>query len=163
MMTMTRMMGSMPASSMGLDNAAMQECIEACNACAMAATMCADADGGEGMARCASMCMNMADMATTMMRMMLRPTGHDSAVMTAMLQACVAMCEACAAECEQHAEMHEHCRVCAMACRNMMEACQGMMAKLPDGGLRGSGDGYQATGRTLSSTPRAESTPATGW
>ncbi len=130
MMTMSRMMGSMPASGMGADMASMQECIEACNACAMAATMCADADGGEGMARCASMCMNMADVATAMMRMMLRPTGHDAAVMTAMLGAAVAMCQACATECEQHADMQDHCRVCAMACRNMMEACQALMAKL---------------------------------
>jgi hypothetical protein len=102
--------------------------MEACQAASMAATMCADADGGEGMGRCASMCMNTADVAMAMMRMMMRPAGYDMAVMTSMMTACTAMGEACAAECEQHAEMSEHCRICASACRAMVDACSRMMA-----------------------------------
>jgi hypothetical protein len=96
----------------------------------MAATMCADADGGEGMGRCASMCTSTADVATTTMRMMMRPAGYDMAAMTAMMAACVAMGEACAAECEQHASMSEHCRICAQACRAMVDACRTAMSSM---------------------------------
>src|SRR3954453_21326817 len=95
------MLKSMPMSgTTGMDMPMMQECIEACSAASMAATMCADADGGEGMGRCASMCMNTADVAAAMMRMMMRPGGYDMNAMSSMMSACVAVGEACAAECE---------------------------------------------------------------
>ena len=128
---MADMMRSMPAAgTTSMDMSMMQRCMEACSAAAMAATMCADADGGEGMGRCASMCMNTADVATAMMRMMMRPGSYDMAVMSPMMSACMAMGEACAAECDQHAEMSEHCRICASACRAMVEACSSMMSSM---------------------------------
>ncbi len=74
------------------------------------------------------MCMSTADVAMTMMRMMMRPAGYDMAVMTSMMTACMAMGEACADECEMHASMSEHCRICAMACRAMVDSCRSMMA-----------------------------------
>jgi len=130
MSMMTDMMRSMPQGGMTMDMDAMQTCVEACSAAAMAATMCADADTGDDMARCNAMCSNMADVATTMMRMMLRPTGYDMSVMRMMMEACVAMGEACAAECRMHAEMHEHCRICAMACEAMVDSCRRMMSSM---------------------------------
>jgi hypothetical protein len=120
----------MPGTT-GMDMTTMQGCMEACSAAAMAATMCADADSGENMARCASMCMNTADVATAMMRMMMRPGGYDMAVMRSMMSACMAMGEACAAECETHAAMSEHCRICASACRAMVDACTKAMSGMP--------------------------------
>jgi hypothetical protein len=77
------------------------------------------------------MCMNTADVATTMMRMMMRPNGYDMGVMRSMMTACMAMGEACAAECMMHAEMSEHCRICASACTAMVEACRSTMASMP--------------------------------
>ena len=131
LMGMSTMMGSMPPSATGADMATMQECIEACQACSMVATMCADACAGmDGLGRCSSTCMNMADMATTMMQMMLRPMAHDMTVMRSMLEACVAMCRACIDECAMHADHHEPCRICMMACENMRDACESRMAKL---------------------------------
>lgn len=127
---MADMMKSMPMPTTGMDMTAMQPCIEACSAAAMAATMCADADGGEGMGRCASMCASTCDVATTTMRMMMRPAGYDMGVMTSMITACMEMGEACAAECDMHAEMSEHCRICAAACRAMVEACRTAMASM---------------------------------
>ena len=118
-MTMDMMKGAMSSSEMpmkGMDPAMMQECIEALSACAQACIMCADADAGEGMARCAGMCANCADVCDTMMRMMLRMSGMDAAVMSSMMQTTIMMCRACSAECMMHAEMSEHCRMCAMAC-----------------------------------------------
>jgi hypothetical protein len=131
MSMMADMMRSMPApETTGMDMSMMQGCIEACSAAAMSATMCADADGAEGMGRCASLCMSTADVATTMMRMMMRPAGYDMRVMTSMMTACMAMGEACAAECAMHADMSEHCRICSSACTAMVEACRGAMSSM---------------------------------
>jgi hypothetical protein len=131
---MMDMMESMPDSAMpGMDMSAMQECIEACSAAAMASTMCADACMSDGTMRCAAMCMNMADVATATMRMMMRPTGYDMAAMQSMMSACMAMGEACAAECRMHADMHDHCRICAMACEAMVDACKRAMASMSMG------------------------------
>jgi len=132
MSMMADMMKSMPMPGMaGMSMPMMQDCVEACSAASMAATMCADADGGEGMGRCASLCMSTADVATAMMRMMMRPAGYDMTVMSSMMRACMAMGEACAAECEMHAATSEHCRICAMACRAMVESCSSMMSAMP--------------------------------
>ena len=125
---MMEMMEAMPESqTMGMDMAMMQECLEACSAVSMCATMCADADMGEGMAKCAATRSNMADVATAMMRMMMRPNGYDMGAMQAMMTACMTMGEACAAECRMHAEMDEHCRICAMACEAMVASMRKMM------------------------------------
>jgi len=122
---MMDMMKSMPADkTMGMDMMAMQECIEACSMAAMAATMCADSDAGMDMAKCSSMCMNMMDVATTTMRMMMRPMGYDMMSMRAMMMACIEMGKACSAECMMHADMDEHCRMCAKACDAMVMACE---------------------------------------
>ena len=131
---MSEMMRSMPmmedGMGMKMDMAMLQECVEACSACSMAATMCADSDTGDDEARCASMCMNTADVAMTMMRMMLRPGGYDPAVMSAMMTATITMGEACAAECRMHADMDDHCRTCAMACDAMVDACRRAMTMM---------------------------------
>lgn len=131
MSMMADMMKAMPMSgTTGMDMPMMQECVESCSAAAMAATMCADADGGEGMGRCASLCMSTADVATATMRMMMRPAGYDAGVMSAMISACMTMGEACAAECSEHAEMSEHCRICASACRAMVDTCSRVMSSM---------------------------------
>jgi len=132
MSMMTDMMKSMgmPMTGKTMDLDMAQSCIEACAAASQAATMCADADLTENMARCAAMCSNTADVATAMMRMMMRPNGYEASVTMPMLEACVAMGSACAAECRMHSEMHDHCRICAMACDAMVAACSAMMATM---------------------------------
>ena len=129
-MMMMDMMKSMPMDTMGMDAAMMQECVEACSMVSMAATMCADSDTGADMARCSSMCMNMADVATTMMRMMMRPMGMDQMSMRAMMMACVEMGKACSAECMMHADMDEHCRMCAKACDAMVVCLEKAMGSM---------------------------------
>jgi hypothetical protein len=89
--------------------------------------MCADNAMADGMIKCASMCMDCADVCNTMMRMMMRPSGFDMAAMKAMLAACIAMCSACSDECGNHAEMSETCRMCAMACDACVKACQAVL------------------------------------
>lgn len=131
-MEMMEMMQSMSMGDMPMDMGRMQECMQACNACSMAATMCAASDMGMGMdmAKCGAMCMNMADMADTMMRMMMRPMGYDMEVMKSMLMACMTMGTACAAECRMHMDMSEQCRYCAMACDEMVAKCEAMLASM---------------------------------
>jgi len=129
------MMQSMAMDAIGMpamDTMMMQECIEACSACEQACTMCADNGMADGMMKCASMCMDCADVCNTMMRMMMRPTGFDMASMQAMLRACMTMCSACSDECGNHAEMSETCRMCAMACDACMKACESMLGMMRD-------------------------------
>ncbi|WP_202107168.1 hypothetical protein [Agromyces seonyuensis] len=113
-----------------MDSAMMMRMTEAMSACMQACLMCADADGGEGMARCAAMCANCADMCQTMMRMLLRPSGMDMMVMSSMANSVMVMCRACSAECMMHADEHEHCRMCAMACDEAAMACEEMLAAM---------------------------------
>ena len=128
---MMDMMKTMPADKMmGMDMMAMQECIEACSMTAMAATMCADSDTGMDMEKCSSMCMNMMDVATTMMRMMMRPMGYDMMSMRAMMMATIEMGKACSAECMLHADMDEQCRMTAKACDAMVMACEKAMGSM---------------------------------
>lgn len=130
-MNMTvEMMNSMPMMMPGMDMKVMQDCIEACAAAEQACTMCADSDLDEGMRRCASMCTMTADVASTMMRMMMRPMGYDSQSMMAMLEACMTLCRACAAECMMHAELSTTCRLCATVCTNCAEECALMLASM---------------------------------
>ena len=126
------MMKSMSMGSEPMNMDAMQECIQAMNACSMAATMCAGTDMAMGseMAKCCAMCSNMADMADACMRMMMRPMGMETDVMRSMLTACMTMGKACAAECRMHADMDEMCRYFAMACDEMVAKCEAMMASM---------------------------------
>ncbi len=115
-------------SMQGMDVGVMQECIEACSACEQACTLCAGSMSmSPEMAVCASMCQNAADMANTLMRMMLRPNGMNGPAMMAMLKATVVMCMSCADECEAMAGMSADCAMCAEVCRQCAMACQKMM------------------------------------
>jgi hypothetical protein len=115
----------------GMDMMAMQSLMEASAACEQACTMCASSSVGmAGMEKCAAMCMNMADMSNTMMRMMMRPTAMDMDGMMAMMEACKVMAMACAAECSMHMDMNPQCGMCATACQEMAMACDAMMASM---------------------------------
>src|SRR5665647_318508 len=114
----------MPTS--GMDMAMMQECIEACTASEQACTMCAGSMMGDNMARVTGMCLNTADMCSTMTRTMMRPNGMHAESMMAMMRATMMMCTATADECMMHADASEDFRMCAEACRQSAMACQKM-------------------------------------
>lgn len=114
----------------GMDMSMMQDCMDACAATEQACTMCADAMTGADQMMCRSMCMSMADMSNTMMRMMMRPHGMHMPSMMAMMEAGMTMANACADECMRHAEMDAHCRLTAQVCRNMVMACEAMMSSM---------------------------------
>lgn len=114
----------------GMDMKMMQECMEACSAAEQACTMCADASSGDQMARMASMCMTNADMCNTMVRMMMRPMGHDRASMMAMLHACATMSRACADACMAQSGSSDHAKMCAQVCTDCAMACDAMTASM---------------------------------
>ncbi|HEY0259702.1 MAG TPA: hypothetical protein VGC18_07615 [Lacisediminihabitans sp.] len=122
-----QMMDMMSMTMPGMDMALMQGCLEACSAAEQASTMCADASSGEGMGRMMSMCMDTADMTNTMMRVVMRPMGHDTGTMMSMLTATATMCMACADECSAMAEISDHAKMCAQVCMNCAQACQALM------------------------------------
>jgi hypothetical protein len=126
--TTMRMMEAHSDSMPGMDMATMQECIEACSDCERACTMCAGSmTVSADMAMCSGMCLNCADSANTMMRMMLRPNGMNGVAVMAMLQAMVVMCMSTADECEAMAEMSADCAMCAEVCRQCAVSCQKMI------------------------------------
>lgn len=129
-MDMTMQMMAMHMKDMpmqGMDMTVMQECMEAGSACAAACTMCADSMMGESESVARSMCATMADLAGTMMRAMMRPTGMHAESMMAMHLATMTMANACAAECQKHADRSEDARMCAEACRQCAEASRKTM------------------------------------
>lgn len=123
-MTMT------PEMMQNRDMDAMQACMDACAACEQASTMCAEACAAHGMGRCSSMCMSTADVANTMMRMLMRPMGMDDNAMMAMLDASAMQMRACAEECMSHADMHDQYRLCATMCMEAADACEQMRASM---------------------------------
>lgn len=126
----TEMMDMLSVEMEGMDMKVMQECMEACSAAEQACTMCADASSGDQMARMTSMCMTNADMCNTMMRMMMRPMGHDRASMMAMLEACMTMNKACADACMAQSGSSDHAKMCAKVCMDCAAACEAMMASM---------------------------------
>ena len=128
----TQMMEMMSMTMPAADMAMMQECIESCAAAEQVCTMCADsASGAEAMAmgsgKMMAMCLNVADMASTMMRMLMRPMGHDMATTMKMLEATMLACRACAMPAKQASEMSESAKMCAQVCMNCADACEALM------------------------------------
>ncbi|WP_373511910.1 four-helix bundle copper-binding protein [Persicitalea sp.] len=106
----------------------MEDCIKACQECAVACGNCIDGclseDNVKMMAQCIRTdidCMNICHSTVQFMSL-----GSPYAKQACEL--CATICEACAEECEKHADMHDHCRKCAEACRKCAKACREMAA-----------------------------------
>jgi hypothetical protein len=154
MMSMTAQMMDTSLSlkmMQGLDKTAVHNLIEACSAAEQACVMCADgmimdasemnaemlASGmmgagltGSQLARCTNLCMDAADISHALMRLLLRPSGYDLAVLLASVRACLAITLACAEECMKRADLSEQCRMCAQACHQCADSCEKLMASM---------------------------------
>ena len=101
----------------------IQQCIDACLACAVACEKCSAACLNEGdvkmMAGCISLDRDCADICFTTAALLARGSAHGGHL----AKECREVCLACAAECEKHAAHHDHCKACAEACRTCAEAC----------------------------------------
>ena len=71
-----------------------------------------------------------ADICATTARVLSRQSGHNTAVIRAQLEVCIAACRSCADECARHADMHEHCRICAEVCKACENACRELLASM---------------------------------
>jgi Family of unknown function (DUF6158) len=96
--------------------AALQDCAQACVACADA---CMSEPDAAALTGCVRLNLDCADVCATTARVLSR----SGATSEALLDACGQTCRACAEECARHAGHHEHCRICAQACRVADQAC----------------------------------------
>lgn len=105
-----------------------QDCIAACQACAISCDNCLEMDLREPeidrLRRCIQLNRDCSKMCYTSVTFM----ASDSSFAHQVCELCAKLCDACAEECEKHAQMHDHCRECAEACRRCAEACRSMMA-----------------------------------
>jgi hypothetical protein len=124
------MLEASPARS-GLDIESAAEAIDACLACALTCTSCADSDLAEPsvgeLARCAALCVTCADVCFTTARLLARPFVSNHLLTHHVLRACVLTCTSSAEECERHAAHHRHCALCAKACRACLHACEALL------------------------------------
>lgn len=111
----------------------VQQCIDACAACAHICDRCADDMIGmqQGHDRelqqlCIRLCRDCADLCTLAERWMSRIS--PSAEM--LCRTCADMCDRCAEICEQHAPHHALCGDCAVECRRCAGACREMAGAL---------------------------------
>ncbi|GLY19621.1 hypothetical protein Kisp01_66350 [Kineosporia sp. NBRC 101677] len=123
------MIKSFPATS-DINPDLLAAAIEQALACSQTCTACADACLGDGMLDCIRVDNDCADTCATTARVLSRQSGHNTAVIRAQLEVCIAACRSCGDECERHADMHEHCRICAEVCRACESACRELLASM---------------------------------
>jgi len=102
----------------------MDECIDNCFEATQACEWCADESLDEemDMSRCIRLCRDVADIANTHARFMVR----NSAYSADLAETCADACEECAEECRQHD--HDHCQTCADVLEECAETCREMAA-----------------------------------
>jgi len=110
-----------------MNQTSIQNCIDACYACANAcdncAAMCLDEEDVKAMARCISNDMDCAQICRVAASLMSRNSVH----VAALCALCETVCKACATECTRH-DM-DHCQRCAEACTTCAAACAQMAAE----------------------------------
>jgi hypothetical protein len=111
-----------------MSSLALDDCIQACHACALACDRCAAACLAEAdpkaMARCIALDMDCADMCRLAAAMMAR----QSSFVHSMCELCAVVCKACAQECSRHPM--DHCSACAQACTRCARECERMTQPL---------------------------------
>ncbi len=100
---------------------AVQECIDACDACATACGQCfAEMTGKASHNDCPACCIECAAIA----RLCSDAMARNSPFAKQLCALCADICDWCASECEAH-DM-AHCQRCAEACRRCAAACRSM-------------------------------------
>lgn len=101
-----------------------QECIDQCNACAVAchhcAVSCLSESNVKEMAECIRLDLDCAAICQLASAYMARGSRFAKEI----CGLCATICEACGAECERHSA--QHCKDCAQACRRCAQACRAM-------------------------------------
>lgn len=105
-------------------NRSYQDCIDQCNACAVACDHCAVACLDEQDVRSMAACIRLDMDCAQICRLAAAYMSRDSTFASMLCKICAEVCERCAKECERHSA--EHCQRCAEACRNCADACRQM-------------------------------------
>ena len=104
-----------------------QECIEACNKCAVVSSHCASAclqeDNINMLSRCIQLDQDCADICHLAAKFMARGSEFSDQI----CRICAEVCEACGEECRQHKNM-DHCQECADACFECAKICREMIS-----------------------------------
>ena len=133
-MTMTMPMLDTYPAEINLDRSMLARTIDALNDCAEACTACADACLSEPMVseltKCIRTNLDCADLCGTTSRVLSRHTGYDANISRTLLEACAMACKSCGDECARHADMHEHCRICSESCRRCEQSCRDLLAAM---------------------------------
>lgn len=118
----------------GIDQAKLDECIQACFECAQTCTSCADARLDEVMVaeltRCIRTSLDCLDLCVATEKILARHVGHPADIAREVLGWCRTACLACADECGQQAARQRHCESCTEACLRCELACTELLASL---------------------------------
>ncbi len=103
-------------------------CIEACDACIVVSSHCANAclheEDVKMMVRCISLDMDCVGACALAVAAMARNSEHANVI----CDMCAAICKSCGDECAKH--KMEHCQKCAAACHLCAAECRKMSATL---------------------------------
>ena len=120
--------------------------VDALQECALACTVCADADLAEAqpadLVECIRRNRDCLEVCAAAIGVVARWRQDNHALVVRLLEACVVACDLCAQECDRHD--HEHCRKCSLACRRCESACRALLEEVE----REVDEGYDVSGST---------------
>ncbi|WP_215449679.1 hypothetical protein [Streptomyces sp. ATCC 21386] len=99
----------------------LAECETAVTACATGMLAQKDADT---LREAIDRDLDCADVVAATRRILTRHNGHDPALITAQVEACLIACRRSHDVCIGHAQHHEHCRICADATARAADSCR---------------------------------------
>jgi hypothetical protein len=102
-----------------------QQCIDECNACAVACRHCASECLKENEVKMLARCIQLDTDCAVICEAAVALMSGGSEFADKLCNVCADVCNACAAECEKHSDM-SHCKECAEACHRCAEACLAM-------------------------------------
>lgn len=100
-----------------------KDCIDACNACAIACDHCASEDLKEEDVKMLVECIRLDMECSAFCRMAAYIMSIGGKFSKYICSLCAEVCDACADECEKHQHM-EHCKDCAAECRRCANECR---------------------------------------
>ena len=108
-----------------MKNKNLQDCIDACIACAIACKQCANACLNEQDIKKLAYCIKLNHDCAAVCFLAIDTMASVSEFAQQVCYMCEEVCKACAAECEKHAHM-QHCKECAKACTICAKMCREM-------------------------------------
>jgi hypothetical protein len=114
-----------------VNNKLIQDCIDACNACALACETCITECLQEPDVSMMVNCIQNNRECAVICRAAAEVMALGSQQSSMFCHLCAEVCATCADECEQHADTMLHCKVCAEECRRCAETCRTMVEQMP--------------------------------